>query len=234
VSKDIKLTIHQPEHLPWLGLIDKISQADIFVVLDTVQYRKNYFQNRNKIRTSNGWQWLTVPIQDQSLKTPINRIKISYDRDWQKKYLKSLKLNYGRAKYFTQYYPKIEIIINSSPKYLADLNHRLLEQILDWFKIRVRIIKSSDLKLGNIKDGGSAVVLRHCQKLNCKYFLSGEYGKDYLHISDFEKAKIHVIFHHFKHPIYQQLYKPFLTGMSAVDLLFNNGPDSKKILWGNR
>ena len=89
-------TIHQPEHLIWLGLIDKISRADVFVILDTVQFRKNYYQNRNKIRINakEGWAWITVPTKKQPLKTKIEDIEIS-NIAWKEHYLALLEINYS-------------------------------------------------------------------------------------------------------------------------------------------
>lgn len=224
------VTMHQPEHLIWLGLVDKISKSDTFVVLDNVQFRKNYYQNRNKIRNRERWVWLTVPIKKHSLNTKIIDIEISYNQKWQEKYFTLLKLSYKDTKYFEKYFPDIKKIIDKKYKYLSDLNIDLIKFILKCFGIKKRIIKSSDLDLGTINSGGSDVVLKHCLKLGTKKFLSGQYGKDYLKLDDFKKNGIKVIFHKFKHPVYHQLAKPFIPEMSSIDLLFNYGPESKKIL----
>jgi len=80
------VTIHQPEHLPWLGLFDKIRRADLFVILDCVQFRKNYFQNRNRIRTESGWTWITVPVR-RPLLAPINEIQIDLSSPLRQHYL---------------------------------------------------------------------------------------------------------------------------------------------------
>jgi hypothetical protein len=225
------VTIHQPEHLIWLGLVDKISKADIFVILDTVQYRKNYFQNRNKIRTQKGWTWLTVPVKKHPLKTKIIDVEISYNQDWLKRYLNLIQVNYQEAKYFNKFYPILEKTILKKYQHLSDLNSELIGFILSQFEIKPKIFKASELNLPEIK-GGSKIVLEICKALSADTYLSGISGKDYLKLSDFKAAGIKVIFHQFYHPIYKQLYEPFIPCMSSIDLLFNYGSKAKNILWG--
>lgn len=225
----MKVTIHQPEHLVWLGLIKKIADADIFVILDSVQFEKNYFQNRNKIKTQDGWMWLTVPVKKMPLITLIKDIEISYDQNWQDKYLKSLQVYYAKAPYFTEYYPAIEQIINKHHAHLADLNIELLIFLLQSFGVTGKtIVRSSSMGLQAV--GGSAVCLEIAQKQGAHIYLAGPSGRDYLHLNDFAQAGIDVEFHHFDHPTYHQLHGDFLPYMASIDALFNLGPKAKDIL----
>ena len=210
------ITIHQPEHLIWLGLIDKIFRADVFVVLDNVQFRKNYFQNRNKIKTKDGWAWLTVPVKKHPLKTKIKDIEISYNHNWVQGYLDLIRRNYKKTKYFTNYFPELEKIILKKYKYLADLNLELIKFILKHFKIETKVVRVSELKLSENKSG-SDLILEICQKLSAETYLSGTSGKDYLNIYDFESAGIKVIFQEFDYSD---------ETLSSIDLLFNYGPKS--------
>lgn len=224
----MKLTIHQPEHLVWLGLIKKIADADRFVVLDSVQFRKNYFQNRNKIRTKDDWMWLTVPVKKQALATLIKDIEISYDQQWQDKYLKSLQVQYGMTPYFSTYYPAIESIIRKNHVYLADLNIELLQYILDAFGVSTPMIRSSTLGITAV--GGSSVCLEISQKQGAQVYLAGPSGKEYLQLEDFEKEGIVVEFHAFEHPTYEQVHDGFIPYMASIDALFNHGAEAKKYL----
>lgn len=225
-----KISIQQPEHFPWLGFIHKVMSADEFVLLDNVQFEKNYFQNRNKIRTSNGLQWLTVPIKKHSLDILIKDTRISYDFDWQKDYLKALEFNYQKAKYFANYYPKIENIILKNYELLADLNYKLIKLILKSFDINTKIVKMSELNLPSKMEDGSEKCLEICKELSANIYLSGPFGKNYLDISMFKEENIKVEFHEFNHPVYRQVYEPFIPNMSSVDLLFNYGPNSLSII----
>lgn len=225
----MKITIHQPEHMPWLGLIDKISKADIFVILDTVQFEKNYFQNRNKIKTEKGSEWITVPIKKFKHNTPIKDIKISYNEKWENKYLNKIKQHYQKSNYFNEYFPVIRSIIKKKHPYLSELNTELIKQMMQWFEIETKIILSSELKLSPSKTGG-LVNYDISKKMNAQIYLSGPTGKEYLDLTPFNKGKIKVEFHEFNHPEYNQQHKPFISNMSSIDLLFNYGPKAKEVL----
>jgi len=226
-----KVSIHQPEHLPWLGFFHKIIQVDEFVLLDNVQFRKNYFQNRNKIRTAQGWQWITVPVKKFHFNQKINEIEISYNQNWQEKNLRLIEQNYTKARYFKNYFSEFKKIYSSKFQLLRDLNIELIKFLLGKFGINTKVYISSEL-LKDVGKGGTEVNLNLCKKLNADIYLSGPFGKDYLDIPKFEQAGIKVEFHQFEHPIYKQLYDPFIPKMSSIDLLFNYGPESLSILTG--
>ena len=215
------VTIHQCEHLVWLGLLDKISKADVFILADNFQFKKNYYENRNKIRTKDGWQWLTVPVEKDNHK-PINEVKIINDIKWQLKYLNTIKQNYQKSEKFNFYYLDIENIILGNWSSIGHLNERLLKLFLNWFNIKTSIIRSSELNLQHLNEG-TITLLEICQKVGADTYLSGSSGKDYLNLDLFEKNNIKIVFHEFIHPIYKQQYSPFIPGMSAIDYLFNEG-----------
>ncbi|TLY18156.1 MAG: WbqC family protein [Nitrospirae bacterium] len=98
----MRVTIHQPQFMPWLGYLDKIDRADLFVVLDSVQFKKNEWQNRNRIRTAQGWQWITVPVLHK-FGQRLDEVRINQQRDWQSRHLRALEIHYGRAPYRDQY-----------------------------------------------------------------------------------------------------------------------------------
>ncbi len=228
-----RIGIHQPEHLPWLGFINKVMNVDEFVLLDNVQFRKNYFQNRNKIRTKESWQWLTVPLKKFHSNQKINEIKISYSQDWQSQNLNAIKNSYIKAKYFDAYFKDFEKIYKNEFMLLRDLNIELIKFILQKLGIHTKLHISSEL-LDDPEQGGTNVTLNICKKLNADIYLSGAFGKDYLDVSKFEKEDIEVKFQDFKHPIYNQLYEPFIPNMSSIDLLFNYGKDTLNIIKGGK
>lgn len=223
------VTIHQPEHLIWLGLVDKMSQADIIVILDNVQFRKNYYQNRNKIRTNtkDGWTWLTVPLKKQPLATKIKDIEIS-DIPWKEHYLTLLEMHYAKAPYFKTYYPEIKKIINRNHSKLCDLNMELLAFILHCFKLEdKKIIKASTMDLREASSG-SDLILEICKTANADTYLSGSSGPDYLNFEDFEKANVKINVHRFEHPTYSQQFTPFIPTLSSIDALFNIGAEKAR------
>ena len=123
------ISIHQPTYLPWLGFFKKISSSDVFVFLDDVQYEKNGFQNRNKIRTDEGENWLTVPITGK-FGTLLKDIQIDNSSNWSKKHSKSIVQNYTKAKYFHEYWNEFESIYERKFEFLIDLNVEIIKLIM--------------------------------------------------------------------------------------------------------
>ena len=224
----MRVTVHQPEHIPWPGFFHKIARADVFVVLDNVQFRKNYFQNRNKIRTPDGWAWITVPVH-HSLHTLLQDVQISADERWKKKWLDSLYHAYCKAPYFDEYFPGLKNIINEPISSLSALNLSLIRELCRLLGIKTRFVLASGL---GASGQGSELILSLCKKVNAKVYLSGVSGKDYLKLDDFSSAGIQVEFQEFHHPIYRQMHLPFMPCMSIVDLLFNYGKESLQIING--
>ena len=222
------VTIHQPEHLPWLGFFHKISRAELFVVLDSVQYRKNYFQNRNRIRTANGWTWLTVPVK-RNINTLIKDVEIDNNQNWRKKCWNSIYFTYKKAPFFCEYSNVLENFYKQDWINLCELNIQLIKQFLRFLYSEPVILRSSEM---DVQGKGSKLILNICKEVDADTYISGIFGKEYLKLSDFKEAGIEVIFQEFHHPIYKQLYEPFIPGMSIIDLLFNHGPDSLDILMG--
>ena len=227
------VTIHQPEHLVWLGFLHKAAHADLLVLLDTVQFEKNSFQNRNKIRSAQGSTWLTAPVvKKESHTTLIKDRKISYEHKWTGRYINLLKVNYGESPYFNDYFPQIKALIEEEQSHLANLNTKLIRWLLSCFEINTPTRMASELDLPIIQ-GGTQVTLQIAVEVGAKVYLSGPHGKNYLDCSAYEKEGIDVHFHEFACPEYTQLFDPFIPNLSAVDLLFNHGPQSKEILLGN-
>lgn len=225
----MKVTIHQPEHMPWLGFFHKINLADAYVILDNVQYRKNYFQNRNKIRTANGYCWLTVPVKNEFGKYIKDVLIDNNNRRWKKKYWDSIHFSYKNTPFFNKYSELIKSILEQEWSHISELNIAFITKFLEFLGLNHRIIKASELK---IEAKGSDLLLRICKKLGAEVYISGISGREYLDIESFKEADIKVIFQEFRHPIYKQLYQPFIPCMAIIDLLFNHGDKSLEIING--
>ena len=226
------VTIHQPEHMPWLGFFDKVRQADTVVLLDNVQFRKNYFQNRNKIRTQNGWAWITAPIVKAGHDLLINEVKIAPENKWKIENWNLINSAYQKAPYFKKYGEDTRKIYLNDWERLCDLNIALINYFLKILGIERNVAIASKLGIQPGK-GGTEVNLNICREMDADIYLSGISGKDYLEESKFTGQGIKVIYQEFYHPIYKQLYEPFLPGMSIIDLLFNHGDKSPDILKGS-
>ena len=225
------LTAHQPVYLPWLGLFHKIALADLFCYFDIVQYQRKDYNNRNKIKTSNGELWLSVPVESKNhLSKNVSKILIVQD-NWVKKHLKSIELNYKKTPFFKDYFPELQsILINDSKDSLGYLNLKLLEYFMECLKIDTPIVKASDCSFEGI---GSDLVLDMCVKLGADNYIFGEQGKNYADVKAFKEAEIVVEFQNYIHPVYRQMGRDFLPYMSIIDLLFNEGDKSYEILMSN-
>lgn len=224
------VAIHQPEHLPWLGFWDKALQADCLALLDTVQYRKQYVQNRNRIRTPDGWAWVTVPVKPP-LMAPIHDIRIAKESPVLGHSVRLMRQHYRRAPWCERYFPAIAACFRAAPDRLVDLNVPLIRYLAEALGIQTRIIVASELNLPPAR-GATEVNVSICRHLGAGTYLSGISGRDYLDVDAFQREGIAVRFQEFHHPIYRQCYEPFVPALSCVDLLFNYGPQAADILRG--
>jgi len=239
----MRIGILQPGYLPWLGFFDQMDKVDLFILLDTVQYTKNDWRNRNRIKTFQGMQWLTVPISFKLGDTIAEALVV--DSNWRRKHLRALELNYGSAKYFDWLFPDLKILLQARWTSLSKLNFMLLSFLKKKLSISTKLVlmsyyidnkasihtyitdKSKDIK-PNMR------LVNICKEFGATEFLEGKSGCNYMDIKLFEKNGIHVEFHDFKHPVYPQLHGEFIPYLSIVDLLFNCGDKSLYYLRGNR
>lgn len=218
------VSAHQPAYLPWLGYLDKIARADVFVFLDTVQFEKNSFINRNRIKTPQGPQWLTVPVKTKGhLSATLRETAIEATQPWRAKHLRGIVMNYSRARCFEQCRAPLESLLGGSETNLAELCWRQLQFWLSEFDIRTRLVRSSDLPVAGVK---SDLILSLCRHLGATRYLSGTLGRQYLNEGDFGSAGISVEYQAYVHPVYEQLWGDFIPNMSVVDLWLNCGPGS--------
>lgn len=213
--------------------MDKIDNADKFIILDTVKFKKKHFENRNKIRTKEGEEFIRVNVKKHKDDELIKNIQISYEQDWIKRYLNILKNNYSKTKYYDKYFNGVKKILERRYTYLCDLNVVIIKKIMEWFDIHTETTLASELNLPTLK-GGTNVNLEICKKNKANIYLSGPHGKDYLDLQKFKNNKIKVEFHNFIHPEYKQNFSPFIPNMCALDLLFNYGEDAKSVLFRNK
>ena len=225
------VVIHQPDFMSYLGFFHRLLHADLFIVLDNVQFVSNSskaWTNRDKIKTQKGDQWLTVSVNKAPLNTNINEITINYNVDWQNKNLELLQQNYRKADFFDEIFPKIEALYSTRHEKLFDFNMKSIEMLNSFFDIRIDIVFSSDLKTTKTKRERLVELLK---QVNATHYLSGIGAKDYHVDKPFENAGIEVIWQKFQHPVYKQLHGDFIPYLSSIDLLFNCGIEkSREIL----
>lgn len=221
------VSIHQPNYLPWAGLIHKIASSDLFVIFDDVQLvRGKSFVVRTKIKTSGGAKWITVPVKEKSYMIPIHDVKINNETDWKEEHWNKIFENYKEAPFFQQNSTIFKKIILRNWEKIADLNVELIKQILSILGIKREIRKSSEFKLNS---RGIEKIIDLIKSVDGDEYLAGmgEGTKRYVSNNQklFDKNKINLRYQKFESTTYQQLYEEFVPNLSILDMIFNIGPD---------
>lgn len=213
---------HQPNYLPWLGFFDKMFQCDVFIILDDVQYEKQGFTNRNKVKTFQGIKWLTVPVKHVGHPLAVNEVQISNasEPDWAKRHWLTLKQNYCKAPFWEKYAVFFEDIYKKNWTKLFDLNMCLIRGIMRFLNIHTPLVLSSSLGVYAKKSEGA---LARCKAVGADTLFSGTGAKAYLNLEEFKREGIKVVFQDFQYPIYTQLHGDFAPNLSVVDYLFCTG-----------
>jgi hypothetical protein len=216
------LAAHQPNYLPWLGYFDKMQSCDIFIIEDLLLLENEGFVNRNKIKTSQGPIWLTVPEEHVGKHVPIREVKIAVNNKskWKKQHWLTIKYNYCRANNWSLYNDFFEQAYTEEWSNLMDINMHFIKGFRKFFSIDTPIIKASSLKAKGTKND---LIIAQCKELGASTYLSGIGAKCYLDSQKFEANGIKVVFQDFKHPTYTQLYGEFIPNLSAIDYLFCKG-----------
>ncbi|HEX9726035.1 MAG TPA: WbqC family protein [Vicinamibacteria bacterium] len=225
------LAAHQPQFAPWLGFFDKLDRADVFVLLDNVQYKKNEWQNRNRIKGAAGPQWLTVPVSGR-FGQEIRELDIAARENWQARHLKTLRTCYGRAPHFADTLSLYERIARRHWEKLADLNVQLLRGLVAQLNLQAEILLASELE--PLPDHRDERLIELCRRYGARNYLAGAGGRAYMELARYRAAGLEVVFQDYRHPAYPQLFGDFTPNLSVLDLLFNCGPTSIEVIRGGR
>lgn len=190
------IAIHQPEHLPWLGFFDKMSRVDAFVLLDNVQFAKNYFQNRNRICGASGtYEWLTIPVQSRNrMSSTLRDVLIFEGSEWRRKYQGRFLAAYGKCPHFELASEVIGSVVSLKSRYLLDFNIELIERFRSILSIETPLLLASDLSVSGAK---SELILSICQSLGARRYLSGPSGRNYLSEVSFAEGGVSIEYHEY-------------------------------------
>jgi WbqC-like protein family len=222
------VAIHQPEHMPWLGFFEKMLRADLFVLLDDVQFSKGDFQNRNRVKGRGGAQWLTVPVA-QKFPQRINEVEVAGD-GWRAKHWKTLRSCYARAAHFETHAAAFEEFYRQPWPKLSELNVAAIRLLASALGLETKFVFSSALDAAGRK---SELVLDICKAVGASAYYSGRAGSTYLDAESFRRAGTEIVVQQFEHPTYEQLFmkeQGFVPNLSALDLLFNRGAEGLELL----
>jgi hypothetical protein len=220
------VSIHQPNYIPWLGYFYKISQSDIFVYLDDVQFTTEGMQNYHYIKTTQGRFRLKVPV-NANLSTNINKATINNKLDWKKKHLKTVELNYKKAPFFREIFTDYNEWLDFNTNSIGELDINIVKNICNKFNLKTEFIISSELKILSSRE---EKVLDICSILNASIYYSGTGAKSYQNEDNFIQRGIQLKYSIFKPFIYPQLWGDFQSNVSIIDYLMNCGYDWDRVI----
>jgi hypothetical protein len=222
-------SVHQPQYLPWLGYFDKIDQADVFVLLDTVQFKKNEWQNRNRIKTAQGIQWITVPVL-YHFPQLIQDVEINNNEKWQHKQRQTILSNYRKAPFWSLLEPFFDEMFSAQWDTIAKLNIHVVKRLAAILGIETPLFVASGM--GVFPENPDERLIAIARHFGADAYLAGSGGHDYMDLEKYREASVDVIFQEYQHPVYNQLYGDFEPFLSVIDLIFNHGKESLNIIRG--
>jgi len=230
----VKCVILQPSYIPWRGYFDLIHRADVFVFYDDVQYDKHGWRNRNRIKTAQGTQWLSIPVHNKGATAGlmIRDVRTNDDQQWAHKHLATLRHSYANAPHLTDYRPWIERVYAAPPPLLADFTIATTIDIAGMLGITsTKFLRSSELGVGGGKTERLVNIVRH---VGATEYLSGPSARDYIEPQKFEEAGIALEYIDYTYPEYPQLHPPYDAQVSILDLLFMTGSEAPNYIWGSK
>ncbi|HZY94998.1 MAG TPA: WbqC family protein [Candidatus Bathyarchaeia archaeon] len=226
----MKVAIHQPQYLPYPGFFHKLSLVDALVVMDDVQYDKR-FTNRNQILGPHGPIWLTVPIVRSQKFHKNMDVEVNNSLPWRTEHWKKMSYSYRNAGSFHEYGPYFESLYKRDHSKLVDLDLDITRKILDWLDIRIEVLLESDLK---VEGEGTQRLVNACLAVGADSYVSGIGGKNYVDEGVFATNHIGLEYQEYQPKPYRQRFvEEFVPNLSVVDMLFNVGPKSRKLIAGD-
>lgn len=224
-----RVAIMQPTYLPWSGYFGLMQAVDVFIFLDSVQFAKRSWQQRNQIKTASGAQWLSVPVSTKGKRDQlITEVEVDKSANFALAHRKSIEMSYSKAPFFKAYADEfLPFLENPSPR-LADLTIDLSLRLKSLLGIKTQVLRASELNGSGAK---ADLLASLCQQIGATSYISPPGSREYLEASDaFAKIDVPVHYFEFKHPEYPQLSGEFLPYMSSIDMLFNCGDRSLALI----
>jgi hypothetical protein len=225
----MRIAIMQPMYLPWTGYFALMDQVDIFVFLDDVQFNHRSWQQRNRIKSPGGPLWLTVPVLTKGQRHQlIYEVEINSNEPWQRKHVKTISRNYSKARWTSEYLSWLEETLQCSWTSLCDLTISLINDLVRFLGINTSFIRASELKTAGSK---VSKLISICQRLGADEYLSPIGSFEYIEADNrFLDLDIRLLYQNYEHPTHRQLHGDFLSHLSVVDLLLNEGSQSLEVI----
>ena len=223
----MNVVILQPSYIPWRGYFDQIRRADVFVFYDDVQYDKHGWRNRNQIKTTQGKQWITIPVHSKGVTDGINikDVRIDWSKSWRKKHLNALTFAYSKAPFFESYQPWLESVYKREDEFLADFTISTTVELARMLGITdTRFMRSSELP--DLRGDKTDRVIDVLERVGATHYICGPSASSYMEPEKFDEAGIPFEYMEYNYPEYPQLHPPYDPFVTILDLLFMMGEDA--------
>lgn len=215
-----RLAVRPPEYFPRLDYLALMQAVDVFVLADTFQYSRQSFQNRTRVRTPQGWSWVSVPLVGRQHGLPIHQTIIDNATAWPSKHRRALQYNYRQTPFYDYYEAHIASFFERNWTTLGDLLAGSVSLICEMYGLKCKLVRASELpempntmtSIISALDSGITVLLP-----------DNSYDQDVEAIPNAQRFK-------FKEPAYRQHFDGFEEKISSLDLFFNYGPEAGKML----
>ena len=224
-----RVAIVQSNYIPWKGYFDLINAVDEFILFDTAQYTRRDWRNRNRIKTRDGLQWLTIPVATRGhYHDAIETIQVS-DPTWNERHWRAIRANYAGAAHFRTLGPALEaLFLDCTGVRLSSINHHFITGLCAILGIPTRLSWSSDY---TIVEGRTERLVSLCRQAGAGVYVSGPAAASYIEPARFREAEIELVYFDYAgYPEYRQAFPPFEHGVSVVDLLLNEGPNAPRFM----
>lgn len=224
-----KVLITQSNYIPWKGYFDAINMADEMILFDDMQYTKRDWRNRNMIKTAQGPQWLSIPVEVKGKYFQKIRDTVISEKEWAKNHWKTILLNYSKSRFFKEYKDLFEdLFLSCNETYLSEINFRFISAINKILGITTKISWSSEYEL---LEGRTQRLVSLCKNLGATEYLTGPAAKNYMDETLFFNENIKITYLNYEnYPEYNQLFPPFTHAVSAIDLIFNEGKNATQFM----
>ena len=227
----------QPGYLPWLGYFDQMLQVDAFLIADELQFTTSGWAHRNRVRGPHGAHWLTIPTRPRKGQT-IAEVEIERSAPWHKTHLRTLRHFYSASAHARDALDEIAAVIAPDARLLVEASIPTIRHLAERLGVATPILRSSDLGLearyrAEFPEAPSAThrIIAYLKALGADELLEGEAGNAYLDLELCARHGVRVRFHHYRHPVYPQMFEPFVSHLSAVDLLLACGAhEARRVL----
>lgn len=233
----MRASIHQPHYFPWIGYFDKMAKADIFVLLDQVQFEKSSAMVRNRVLDESGEiRYITISGETKDfLNREYRELPTKDIPVWTARQINALKNYYRKSRYKGEIFPILEQFFSGDHTTICKWTCASIELVKNLLKIPTPLIYQSDVDYDR-ENKKSDLVYAICKALQAETYFSGRGASvDYLNREKFAENGVQIVFQDFQHPVYKQVGTPeFVPGISVLDMLFNCGiEESRRIFWEN-